>query len=74
MTMHRNLTAQLATAPALFPSMERGKDAVLGFLPMSHVYGLIALLLQPLTVGVPAVIFPRFDEIAVLKAIEKVRA
>jgi long-subunit acyl-CoA synthetase (AMP-forming) len=73
MTMHCNLTTQLVTSVPLYPAMEQGRDAILGFLPMSHVYGLIALLLYPLSSGVPVVVLPRFDELAAYKAIEKVR-
>lgn len=72
MTMHCNLTTQLLTTNPLYPPMKQGQDALLAFLPLSHVYGLICLLLYPLTSAVPAVILPRFDEIAALNAIQKV--
>lgn len=72
MTTHYNMTTQLQIIPATFPKLVSGVDTSLGFLPMSHMYGLMAILLQPLTTAVPAVLLPRFEEIAALSAIQKV--
>lgn len=73
MTTNYNFTTQLCIGPAAFPKMIPGRDAVLGFLPFSHMYGLWAVLMQPLSFGAPAVILPRFDEVQALAAIERVR-
>nr|WLW11164.1 putative coumaryl-CoA ligase [Trichosporon asahii] len=71
MTTHYNMTSQLQAVNKAYQSLESGKDTVLGILPFSHVYGLTVVLLQPLTVGVPVVVLPKFDEIPVLSAIQK---
>lgn len=71
MTTHHNMTSQLQAVNASYQQLESGKDTVLGILPLSHIYGLTIILLQPLTVGVPVVVLPKFDEIPVLKAIQK---
>ncbi|EJT49156.1 AMP binding protein [Trichosporon asahii var. asahii CBS 2479] len=71
MTTHYNMTSQLQAVNQAYQSLESGKDTVLGILPFSHIYGLTVVLLQPLTVGVPVVVLPKFDEIPVLSAIQK---
>lgn len=73
MTSHHNMTSQLQAVNVAYQNLKSGEDVVLGILPFSHIYGLTVVLLQPTTVGVPVVILPRFEEIAVLSAIEKVR-
>jgi acyl-CoA synthetase (AMP-forming)/AMP-acid ligase II len=72
MTTHNNMVSQMCTSHICLDPMSSETDALLGFLPMSHAFGLMAILLQPLTQGVPAVILPRFDELKALAAIEKV--
>ncbi|GMK59179.1 hypothetical protein CspeluHIS016_0701940 [Cutaneotrichosporon spelunceum] len=74
MTTHFNFTSQLQAANTSYHlDTGPGGDVVLGFLPMSHIYGLTIALLQPLTFGAPVVVLPRFDEIQVLDAIQKYR-
>lgn len=55
----------------LYEPLVSGRDVVLGYLPFSHMYSLTILVLHILTVGVPLVVLPRFDEVAVLSAIQK---
>lgn len=74
MTTHNNMTSQLEAVNASYGQFATGKgDVVLGFLPMSHIYGLTIVLLQPWTAGIPVVVLPRFEEVAALTAIQKVR-
>lgn len=72
MTTNHNMTSQLQALNIAYEPLKSGKDSAFGVLPFSHIYGLTIVLLQPLTVGVPLVVFPRFDEIAVLTAVQKV--
>lgn len=71
MTTHYNFTSQLQAANVTY-KLEGGPggDIVLGFLPMSHIYGLTISLMQPLSFGSPVIVLPRFEETQVLKAIE----
>lgn len=75
MTTHFNLTSQLQAANVSY-TLKGGVDAdvVLGFLPMSHIYGVTLSLFQPLSFGAPVVVLPRFDEIEVLEVIQRVSA
>ncbi|BEJ12538.1 hypothetical protein CspHIS471_0209980 [Cutaneotrichosporon sp. HIS471] len=72
MTTHYNFTSQLQASNTSY-HLDCGPngDVVLGFLPMSHIYGLTVSLLQPLTFGAPVIVLPRYDEIPVLEAIQK---
>lgn len=72
MSSHYNMTSQIQCILPVYPDLHPGEDAILGVLPFSHIFGLMALVHQPLTTGVPVVVFPRFDELAVLAGIEKV--
>jgi acyl-CoA synthetase (AMP-forming)/AMP-acid ligase II len=69
---HFNLTTQMQTAGAHLDQCTP-QDRILGFLPMSHMYGAMMFLLYPLRFGCAAVILPKFDEIAVYKAIQDYR-
>ncbi|RSH83648.1 hypothetical protein EHS25_005552 [Saitozyma podzolica] len=53
--------------------LRKGQDVFLGILPFGPMYGLTLLLHQPLTVGFPVVVQPRFEEISVLTAIQRYR-
>lgn len=65
------MTSQLQSLSVTYEPLKRGSDVVLGYLPFSHMYSLTLLVMQILTVGVPLVILPRFDEKDFLRAVEK---
>ncbi|BEI80393.1 hypothetical protein CcaverHIS002_0109220 [Cutaneotrichosporon cavernicola] len=71
MSSHFNMTSQIQCITPCYPDLKPDTDAILGVLPMSHIFGLMALVHQPLTIGVPVVVYPRFDELAVLDGIQK---
>lgn len=71
MTSHYNLTTQLQTNGVVYEKLYT-HDRILGFLPMSHMYGAIMYLMYPLKNGCAAVIMPKFEELAVYKAIQEV--
>jgi acyl-CoA synthetase (AMP-forming)/AMP-acid ligase II len=72
MTTHFNLTSQIQGGNVMFTRMHAGKDVVIDFLPLSHIYAIVVALLQPISQGAAVVILPRFDEPSVLAAIERV--
>ncbi|CAK9779744.1 unnamed protein product [Cutaneotrichosporon oleaginosum] len=73
MTTHYNLTSQVLATKPLWPATDPENHAVLGFLPISHIYGWIALLVHPVTVGIKTVILPRWDETHFLSCVQKYR-
>ncbi|KAJ9095763.1 hypothetical protein QFC19_007476 [Naganishia cerealis] len=74
MTTHRNLTVmETIFTEALIPMSSETKDAALGLLPFSHIFGLtldVRVLLHPLTMGVPVVTVPKFTPYTFFSAIE----
>jgi long-subunit acyl-CoA synthetase (AMP-forming) len=70
-TTHHNMTSQVQAVNLVMEPLEAGKDRCLGILPFSHIYGLTLLIHWTLTVGVPIIVLPRFDEIQVLKVIQE---
>jgi acyl-CoA synthetase (AMP-forming)/AMP-acid ligase II len=73
MTSHWNMTSQLQASNVTFTQLESGKDVVIGFLPMSHIYGVTLSLFQPISFGCAVVILPRFEEASVLTAMQRYR-
>lgn len=71
-TTHHNLTSQVQAVNASWKRLESGRDVVLGVLPLSHMFGLCVVTFQSFSQGVPVVLLPRFEEIRLLQAIEKV--
>lgn len=71
-TSHWNMTSQLQCANVAYTDLAAGKDVVLCFLPFSHIYAVTLALCQPFSQGRPVVVLPRFEEIQVLKTIQKV--
>ena len=73
MTSHYNMTCELQALTVAYPDLKPEKDRILGVLPLSHMYGLALLLQHPLIVGIPVVLYPKFEERPVLAGIEKYR-
>ncbi|MFF2076021.1 4-coumarate--CoA ligase family protein [Kitasatospora sp. NPDC058162] len=71
MLTHRSIATNLAQTDALYrPSVG---ERVLAVLPFFHIYGLTALLNQPLRCGATVVVLPRFDLEQFCGAIERHR-
>ncbi len=60
-----------AGAHPFLPAPGTRQGCRLGFLPLSHMYGLALLVHHALVSGVPVVVLPRFEEKSVLHAIER---
>ncbi|GHJ85695.1 hypothetical protein NliqN6_2097 [Naganishia liquefaciens] len=73
MTTHENLNVvgQLSRA-ASPPQMKNGNgQAIIGVLPMFHIYGMVKLINYPLTIGVPVVVLPKFIDTLFFSTIQK---
>ncbi|GHE25454.1 AMP-dependent synthetase [Kitasatospora indigofera] len=71
MLTHRSIATNLAQTDALYrPSVG---ERVLAVLPFFHIYGLAALLNQPLRCGATVVVLPRFDLEQFLRTIQEQR-
>ncbi|EIW70964.1 hypothetical protein TREMEDRAFT_42508 [Tremella mesenterica DSM 1558] len=70
-TSHHNLTSQLQALQVAYEPLDPSHDVILGFLPLAHIYGLTCLLLHPLSIGVPVVLLPKYDERVLLRSIKE---
>jgi long-chain acyl-CoA synthetase len=73
MLTHRALLANVEQASQVRPSPVQLDDVVLGVLPLSHVYGLNAVLGQVLLTGATLVLGRRFDPEETLRLVEAER-
>jgi long-chain acyl-CoA synthetase len=73
MLSHRALLANVEQAAAVEPAIVAAEDVVLGVLPMSHVYGLNAVLGLALRRGAAVVLVEEFDAERSLATIEAER-
>ncbi|MED7952311.1 4-coumarate--CoA ligase family protein [Kitasatospora sp. NPDC058201] len=71
MLTHRSIATNLAQTDALYRPAEG--ERVLAVLPFFHIYGLAALLNQPLRCGATVVVLPRFDLEQFCRTIEEQR-
>jgi acyl-CoA synthetase (AMP-forming)/AMP-acid ligase II len=69
MSTHYNMSSQLEAYNADGEKLISGKDKVLGVLPNSHIYGMVMINQRPLRNGVAVVFLPRYEEVAMLRAI-----
>jgi len=74
MLTHYNLMAAQALGEAAFPSLERGKEVILAFLPFFHIYGQVVIMLNGLCQGSLLVLFTSPDTEAILAAMERYQA
>ncbi|WVO18078.1 hypothetical protein L204_105778 [Cryptococcus depauperatus] len=69
-TSHYNMTSQIQAVYCSYEPMT-DNDVVLGVLPFSHIYGLTMNIHYSIAVNGTMVILARFEELSVLKAVEK---
>ncbi len=73
MLTHRNLMANTLQNRHWLASAKEGSETFLCVLPFSHIYGLTAALLTPLSLGATLLIMPGFQTGSVLGAIRRHR-
>lgn len=71
MLSHRALIANIEQVGAVEPAVIEPDDVVLGLLPMSHIYGLNAVLGQSVRVGASVVLVNSFDPEALLTLVQE---
>ncbi len=74
MLTHANMVAVQAMGRAWWPFIEEGKETVIAFLPLFHIYGQAVLMLSGLTQGQTLVLFTTPDMDQILTAIERYQA
>src|SRR5213596_609625 len=74
MLTNRNLIANAMQVAAWFSAGSPSRDKLLGAIPLFHVYGLTAVMLFSVVVGIEVVLYPNPREIgAILKLINKTK-
>ncbi len=74
MLTHRNLVAIYAMGKAWWPFVEEGKETIIAFLPLFHIYGQAVLMLSGLTQGQTLVLFTTPDMEEILNAVDRYQA
>jgi long-chain acyl-CoA synthetase len=74
MLTHFNLMAAQAVGQAAFPTLARGREVILAFLPFFHIYGQVVIMLNGLCQGQLLVVFTTPDTEEILAAMERYRA
>jgi len=73
MLTHANLHAGAALARAWLPGLVDGREVILGVLPLSHVFGMAAVLNGGLLIGACLILLPHPTVDDILRAIQKWR-
>ena len=71
---HRNLVAMQAQANAFWPILEEGREIVVAFLPLFHIYGQSVVMITNLVQGATLVLFTTPDVDDILSATERYQA
>ncbi len=74
MLTHRNLIALQGQARAFWPVLEEGKEVIMAFLPLFHIYGQVVVMIAGLAQGATLVLFTTPDIDEILSAMEKYQA
>ena len=74
MLTHRNIIALQGQALAFWPFFEEGKEVIMAFLPLFHIYGQVVVMLAGLAQGATLVLFTTPDIDEILSAMERYQA
>ncbi|RJQ73327.1 MAG: AMP-dependent synthetase [Desulfobacteraceae bacterium] len=74
MLTHYNMAAIYAQGKAWWPFAEEGKETIIAFLPLFHIYGQAVLMLSGLTQGQTLVLFTTPDMDEILSAVDRYQA
>ncbi|MHB8829411.1 MAG: AMP-binding protein [Syntrophales bacterium] len=74
MLTHRNIVALQAQTRAFWPIFEEGKEVIMAFLPLFHIYGQVVVMIAGLAYGATLVLFTTPDIDEILSAMERYQA
>ncbi|MFZ1985949.1 MAG: long-chain fatty acid--CoA ligase [Desulfatitalea sp.] len=74
MLTHHNMVAIYTLGKAWWPFIEEGKETIIAFLPLFHIYGQAVLMLSGLTQGQTLVLFTTPDMEEILDAVDRYQA
>ena len=73
MLTHKNIIANTKMCSSWLYKSKRGKESMLGIVPLFHVYGLTTLLNLSVMQGYKMILLPKFDATEALKTIQKLK-
>lgn len=73
MLTHKNIIANTKMCSAWMYKSRRGKESMLGIVPLFHVYGMTTLLNLSVMQGYKMILLPKFDATETLKTIQKLK-
>jgi len=74
MLTHRNLVALQAQARAFWPILEEGKEVIMAFLPLFHIYGQVVIMFAGLAQGATLVLLTTPDIEEIIAGMEQYQA
>lgn len=74
MLTHRNLVALQAQARAFWPILEEGKEVIMAFLPLFHIYGQVVIMIAGLAQGATLVLLTTPDIEEIISGMEQYQA
>ena len=73
MLTHKNIIANTKMCSSWMYKSRRGKESMLGIVPLFHVYGMTTLLNLSVMQGYKMILLPKFDATETLKTIQKLK-
>jgi long-chain acyl-CoA synthetase len=71
MLTHKNLVANAVQCEAVLYKMKRGKERIVGALPLFHVYGMTTVMNLGISMAAEIILVPKFDVKQILALIDK---
>lgn len=73
MLTHRNLVANAIQCQAVLYKLKKGKERILGALPLFHVYGMTTVMNKGISIAAEIVLVPKYDVKQIFELIDKVK-
>lgn len=73
MLTHANLVANAVQCTAVLYDFQRGREKIVGALPLFHAYGLTTVMNKGVCIAAEIILVPKFDARQILKLIDKLK-
>ncbi|MFD2369990.1 long-chain fatty acid--CoA ligase [Brevibacillus sp. GCM10020057] len=73
MLTHGNLIANAMQCQAVLYKLKKGRERILGALPLFHVYGMTTVMNKGISIAAEMILVPKYDVKQILEMIDKVR-
>lgn len=73
MLTHGNLIANAIQCQAVLYKLQKGKERILGALPLFHVYGMTTVMNKGISIAAEIILVPKYDVKQILEMIDKMK-